>query len=221
MKERLSEEAIAMRASLELKPGDYCNLGAGLPALCATYAPEGVYFQAENGIIGYGPLITEDNWEQADYGHVDALGHFVLPNTGESYFDFLTSFIMIRSGRLYTILGALEVSEKGDLANHSLGKNDEYLMIGGAMDLAWGAKKVIVTMPHNTKEGRPKIVKNLNLPLTSKGSVKLIVTDLAVIEVTDKGLVLNETAPGWTAGEIQALTEPTLAISPDVKEIEL
>jgi len=98
MKERLSEEVIAMRASKELKPGDYCNLGGGIPLLCASYVREGVYFQAENGILGYGPLITEDNWEQADYGHVDAVGHFVLPRVGECFFDFLTSFIMIRSG---------------------------------------------------------------------------------------------------------------------------
>ena len=146
MKAPLSEEVIAMRALKELKPGDYCNLGAGLPTICATYAPEGVYFQAENGILGYGPLVTEDNFHQADYGHIDATGHFVLPGTGESYFDFLTSFIMIRSGRIYTILGALEVSEKGDLANHTIEENDEYPMIGGAMDLAWGAKKVIVAM---------------------------------------------------------------------------
>ena len=221
MKERLIEEVICMRAALELKPGEYCNLGAGMPLQCASYVQEGVLLQAENGILGYGPQLTEETWEQADYGHIDAAAFFVLPGVGECYFDFLTSFIMIRSGRLSTILGALEVSERGDLANHSVGTEDEYLMIGGAMDLAWGAKRVIITMTHTTKDNRPKIVNELSLPFTAKQSVDLIVTDLAVIEVTEAGLVLKEHAPGWTAEEIQALTEPRLIIAPDFREMTL
>jgi 3-oxoacid CoA-transferase B subunit len=221
MKQRLEEEVIAMRAAKELKSGDCCNLGLGLPQLCAMYVPDGVRFETENGALGYGPLVTEDNWQEADYGRVDAGARFFTDAPGMSYFDFLTSFAMIRSGRLYSVLGGLQVSEKGDLANHTIGGDDIYLMIGGAMDLAWGAKKVIVTMTHTTKDGKPKIVKKLSLPPTALKSVDLIVTDLAVMEVTDKGIVLTETAPGWTVEEIQALTEPKLIISPDVREMEL
>lgn len=221
MKQRLEEEVIAMRAAKELKSGDCCNLGLGLPQLCAMYVPDGVRFETENGALGYGPLVTEDNWQEADYGRVDAGARFFTDAPGMSYFDFLTSFAMIRSGRLYSVLGGLQVSEKGDLANHTIGGDDIYLMIGGAMDLAWGAKKVIVTMTHTTKDGKPKIVKKLSLPATALKSVDLIVTDLAVMEVTDKGIMLIETAPGWTVKEIQALTEPKLIISPDVREMEL
>jgi len=221
VKERLSEDVIAMRAAKELKSGDCCNLGIGTPNLCAAYLPENVFFQTENGALGYGPLVTEDNWEEADYGLVDAGARFFTPSPGMSFFDFLTSFAMIRSGRLTTVLGGLEVSERGDLANHSMGDKDEYLMIGGAMDLAWGAKKVIITMTHTTKEGKPKIVKELSLPFTAKESVNLIVTDIAVIEVTKEGLVLKEVAPGWNIEEVQALTEPHLLAAEALKEIEL
>lgn len=226
MKERLTEDVVAMRAAKELAPEGYCNLGGGMPLLCALYVPQGVQFQAENGIIGYGAIVMGENWHETDYGHVDAAGHFVLPALGESYFDFLTSFCMIRSGRLYTVLGALQVSEKGDLANYSMGVEDEYLMIGGAMDLAWGGKRVIVTMTHMTKEGKPKIVKELSLPLTAKQCVDLIVTDVAVIEVSGpkgnkEGLILKEVAPGWTAEEVQEITEPKLVVAKDIKEIEL
>jgi len=221
MKERLSEDVIAMRAAKEIKSGECCNLGVGTPNLCAAYVPEDVFFETENGALGYGPLVTEDNWEEVDYGLVDAGARFFTEAPGMSFFDFLTSFAMIRSGRLTTVLGGLEVSESGDLANHSMGEKDEYLMIGGAMDLAWGAKRVIITMTHTTKEGKPKIVKELSLPLTAKESVNLIVTDVAVIEVTKEGLVLKEIAPGWTVEEVQALTEPRLIVAEDLKEIEL
>lgn len=221
MKERLSEDVVAMRAAKELEPGDYCNLGGGIPLLCAIYAREGVIFQGENGVLGYGELLTDENWQLYDFSHIDAAGHFVLPAPGESFFDFVTSLSMMRSGRLKTVLGALQVSEKGDLANHSVSAQDVYLMIGGAMDLAWGSKQVIVTMTHITKEGEPKIVKELSLPLTGKECVDLIVTDLAVIEVTGEGLLLKEIAPGWSVEEVQAFTGPKLIIAPDFKEMEL
>ena len=120
-----------------------------------------------------------------------------------------------------TVLGALQVSEKGDLANHSVSTQDEYIVMGGAMDLAWGSRHVIVTMTHTTKAGEPKLVKELTLPLTGKKCVNLIVTDLAVIEVNAEGLLLKETAPGWSVDEIQAVTEPKLIIAPDLKEMEL
>lgn len=221
MKERLDETVMAMRAARELNPGDYCNLGIGLPQMCASYVPEGAYVQAENGVIGYGPLVTTDNVEQADVNLIDAGGQFYTPAAGMSFFDMLTSFAMIRSGRLISILGGLQVSENGDLAVHSLSNSDEYPQVGGSMDLAWGAKKVIAAMTHTTKDGKPKLVKSLTYPLTAARCVDLIVTDLAVIEVTPDGLVLKEFAPGWTAEEIKSLTEAHLSVAADVKEMEL
>lgn len=133
----------------------------------------------------------------------------------------LTSFAMIRSGRLISILGGLQVSQKGELAIHSMSEADEYPQIGGAMDLAWGAKKLIVAMTHNTKDMRPKIVKELSLPISAQECVDMIVTDLAVIKVTPGGLLLKEVAPGWTTQEVQALTETQLTIAEDLREIEL
>jgi 3-oxoacid CoA-transferase B subunit len=134
--------------------------------------------------------------------------------------DMLTSFVMIRSGRLYSILGGLQVSEKGDAAIHSLTKDNIASKIGGSMDLAWGAKRLIVTMTHCSKDGNPKIVRELTMPVTTRKRVNLIVTDLAVIEVTGSGLVLKEYAPGWTPEEVQEQTGATLTIAADVKEIE-
>ena len=132
----------------------------------------------------------------------------------------LTSFSMIRSGRLISILGGLQVSEKGDAAIHSMSKDDIASKIGGSMDLALGARRLIVTMTHCSKDGNPKIVRELTMPVTTRGCVNLIVTDLAVIEVTDSGLVLKEFAPGWTPQEIQEQTEAPLTIAADVREME-
>lgn len=220
-KQRLDRDTIAMRAAKELKAGDYANLGVGIPNLCALYVPEGVIFQSENGAIAYGPLVMEDEIERAEFHYVDSGGRFFTLVPGTAFFDVMISFLMIRGGRLVSILGALEVSAKGDLANWNTGGDALGGTIGGGMDLAVGAKRVIVTMEHTTKEGKPKIVKKCSYPLTAKECVDLIVTDLAVIEVTQKGLVLKEVAPGWTAKEIQALTEPKLEIAPDLKEMEL
>ena len=219
MKQRLEREAIAKRAAMELRSGDYVNLGFGLPNVCAAYAEEGVVFQTENGAIGYGPLVPADQIEKADFHYHDAIGRFWIPAPGMACFDVVTSFIMIRSGRMITILGGLQVSEKGDLANWSTGETGG--TVGGAMDLAFGSKKVIVIMEHNTREGKPRIVRECAYPLTAKQCVDLIVTDLAVVKVTPEGLVLRETAPGWTADEVQQLTEPRLIMAPDLKEMEL
>jgi 3-oxoacid CoA-transferase len=220
-KQRLDRETIAMRAARELKDGDYVNLGLGIPNLCALHIPDGVIFQSENGVLGYGPLVMEDRIEEAEFHYVDAGGRFWTPAPGMSLFDLITSFAMIRSGRLITILGALQVSEKGDLANWNKGDDPLGGTIGGGMDLAVGAKKVIVTMEHTSKEGKPKIVKECTYPLTAKECIDLIVTDLAVIEVTPKGLLLKEVAHGWTSEEVQALTGPELIIAAELKEIEL
>jgi 3-oxoacid CoA-transferase subunit B len=189
--------------------------------MCALYVQEDVYFQAEIGAVAYGPLLTEEDWEEADYGMIDAGARFFSSASGMSFFSMHEAFMMIRSGRLNSILGGLQVSERGDLANHSSGHEDEYLVPGGAMDLAWGAKRVTVAMTHTTKDGKPKIVKELSLPLTTKECVDLIVTDVAVVEVTPHGLLLKEVAPGWSAEEVQQITEPKLIIAPDLKEMEL
>jgi 3-oxoacid CoA-transferase B subunit len=220
-KQRLERDIIAIRAAKELKNGDCVNLGLGIPNLCALHIPDGVIFQSENGVLGYGPLVMEDEIAKAEFHYTDAGGRFWTPAPGMSLFDVVTSFAMIRSGRLISILGALQVSQNGDLANWNKGGDALGGTIGGGMDLAVGARRVIVTMEHTTREGEPKIVNECSCPLTARACVDLIVTDLAVIEVTPEGLLLKEVAPGWSANEVQALTEPQLNVSPELKEIEL
>lgn len=221
MKQKLDRNTVAMRAAKELKGGDYANLGRGLPSLCALYVPDGVIFQSENGISGYGSLVMEEDIEEAELHRVDAGGRFLTPAPGMSFFDVVTSFTMISSGRLITILGAFEVSERGDLANWNAGTDTLGGTIGGGMDLAVGANRVITAMEHTTKEGKPKIVRECTYHLTAKECVNLIVTDLAVIDVKPEGLLLREVAPDWTVKEVQALTEPKLIVAEDIKEIEL
>jgi 3-oxoacid CoA-transferase B subunit len=221
MNERLSEEVIAMRAAKELKEDDYCNLGIGIPQFCASYVPAGCQVQTENGAIGYGQLLTTEYIDQVNADYADAGARFFTKAPGMCFFDLLTSFSMIRSGRMVSILGGLQVSEKGDLAIHSTGDDEGFPQIGGAMDLAWGAQRVIVTMTHTTKDDKPKIVKELTFPLSAKRCVDLIITDIAVIEVKPDGLLLKEVAPGWTAEEVQSLTDVRLKIADDLKEMEL
>jgi 3-oxoacid CoA-transferase B subunit len=221
MKQRLDRDTIAMRAAKELQDGDCVNLGFGLPTLCALYVPEGVRFQTEAGLLGYGKLVMADEAEKADWHYIDASGRFCTPAPGMAIFDVVTSFIMIRSGRLISIMGGFQVSEKGDLANWNVGGDALGGTIGGAMDLAMGSARVIILMEHNTKSGKHRIVKECSYPLTGMNCVDLVVTDLAVIAVTPDGLVLKEVAPGWTAEEVQAFTEPRLIFSHDLKEIEL
>jgi 3-oxoacid CoA-transferase B subunit len=220
MKHRLDRDGMAKRAAQELKDGDYVNLGFGIPNLCPPYAPEGVTFQTENGAIGYGPLVMEDELDKADFHYHDAIGRFWVPAPGMALFDVLTSFAMVRSGRMIVILGGLQVSEKGDLANWSTG-GPLGGTIGGAMDLAFGSKRVIVTMEHTTREGEHRLLKQCTYPLTARECVDLIVTDLAVVKVVPEGLVLKEIAPGWSVDEIQQATGPRLIIAPDLKEIEI
>ena len=221
MKQRLERDVMGMRAAKELKDGDCVNLGFGIPTLCALYVPEGIRFQTEAGLLGYGRLVMADEVEKADWHYIDASGRFCTPAPGMAIFDVVTSFVMIRSGRLISIMGGFQVSEKGDLANWNTGGDALGGTIGGAMDLAVGSRMVIITMEHTTKDGKPRLVKECTYPLTAKECVDLVITDLAVIEVTPEGLVLKEVAPGWTADEVQALSEPELIISPDLKEVEL
>ncbi|UCH42470.1 MAG: succinyl-CoA--3-ketoacid-CoA transferase [Dehalococcoidales bacterium] len=220
MKDRLTDELVAMRVAKELVPGDYCNLGIGLPLLCASYAPEGVMMQSENGVLGYGPLYTSDEIDLIDQDMVDAGMRYFQYVPGMSFFDMLTSFAMIRSGRLISILGGLQVSEKGDLAVHSMSDDEKTTRIGGSMDLTLGAKQLIVAMTHNAKDGTPKVVRQLTMPVTARECVNLIVTDIAVIEVTSSGLVLKEFAPGWTPKEVMAETEAPLTVAKDLREME-
>lgn len=223
VKERLSEQTIAMRVVREFKDGDYVNLGIGIPSLCALFIPgeKEIFFHAEQGVMGYTRTLFEEEWEIADLDYVDAGGQFIFPSSpGMSFFDIDTSFDMIRGRHLdLTVLGGLEVSERGDLSNWTSG-GAEGAGIGGSMDLAIGAKRVIVAMTHTTREGKPKIVKRCRLPLTAKECVDLVVTDLAVIKVTSQGLLLKEIAPGWTQDEIQALTEPKLIIAQAKRDID-
>jgi 3-oxoacid CoA-transferase subunit B len=223
MKTRLDRENIALRAAKELQNGWVVNLGRGIPTLIQKYIPEGktVIFHSENGALGFGPPLREGELEHKDYNFINGSAEFITSRPGMSFFDHATSFGMIRGGHLdATVLGALQVSRKGDLANWSSPGRD-LVMIGGAMDLAAGAKRVIVTMEHTAKDGKPKILNECTYPLTCKECVNLIVTDIAVIGVTEEGLLLREVAPGWTAAEIQALTEAKLLVSHNLKEIEL
>ena len=222
MKQRLDTNTIALRAVKEVPDGAVVNLGFGIPSLCSLFVSEGkeVIFHTENGALGFGPVLTEEQRDKWDIYLIDASAQFISWRPGMSIFDHATSFGMIRGGYIeITVLGGLQVSEKGDLANwRALGRSGG---MGGAMDLAVGASKMIITMEHTTKDNRFKILRQCSYPLTAKECVDLIVTDLAVIEVTREGLLLREFAPGWTVEEIQELTEPKLIIPKDLKEIEL
>jgi 3-oxoacid CoA-transferase subunit B len=220
MKTRLDEETIALRAAKEFEDGMVVNLGYGMPGLCANFIPEGrtVFFQSENGVLGYGSLLTD---EEKDYELINASDQPVAPLPGMCFFDSATSFDMIRGGHIdIVILGAYQVSAKGDLANWGRPGRPATGM-GGGMDLALGGKKLMVMMLHTTKEGGARIVRQCTFPLTARNCVKKIFTDIAVIDVTEPGLILREVAPGWTAEEVQALTDPKLIVDEDLKEIEL
>jgi 3-oxoacid CoA-transferase subunit B len=220
MKLCLDEQTIALRAAKEFEDGMVINLGYGMPALCANFIPEDrtVFFQSENGILGYGTLGSD---EEKDYELINASDQSVTPLPGMCFFDSAASFDMIRGGHIdLVILGAYQVSERGDLANWGRPGRPATGM-GGAMDLATGSKKLMVMMLHTTKEGIPRIVRECSFPTTAKNCVTKIFTDISVIDVAKQGLVLREVAPGWTVEEVQALTEPKLILADDLKEIEL
>jgi len=217
----IPREMIALRVSKEIKDGDYVNLGIGIPTLISNWI-EGrdVILQAEIGMLKSGPLVTDE--ALIDQDCINASCQAVIELPGTIYFDILESFTMIRGGRMnIVVMGALQANDKGDYAgwaNPSRGL--EVGNIGGSMDLCAGADKLFLAMEHVAVDGNPKIVKNLTFPATTAGKVNMIFTDLAVMEVTSKGLLLKEIAPGLTAKDVQSVTEPKLIISPDLKEIE-
>ena len=218
-KERLPREIIAMRVAKELPHGGYVNLGIGIPTLVSSFIPEGktVSYHSESGILNCGPLAEEGD---QDIDLINAGGQFLEAVPGMSFFDSAQAFAMIRGGHVdVTVLGSHQVSAKGDLANWMLPQRGVG-NVGGAMDLAAGAP-VIVAMEHTDRDNNPKIVEECTFPITGKGCVYLIVTDLAVIECNGDGLLLKEVAPGWTPEEVQQLTGARLSISTDVKEFEL
>ena len=220
MRERLPREVIAMRVAQELQDGDVVNLGIGIPSLCSQFVPAGrtVFYHSESGVLNYGPMAEEG---QEDQDLINASGQFLAPVLGMSFFDSSAAFAMIRGGHIdVTVLGALQVSQNGVLANWMIPSRG-IGNVGGAMDLAVGAKRVIVCMEHTDRGGNPKIVSICTFPLTCQTCVDLIVTDIAVISVSPKGLILLETAPGWSPRDVQEHTEAELIVASELKDIAL
>ena len=216
----LTKQQIAQRIAKELKDGYYVNLGIGIPTLVANYVPEGmdVTLQSENGLLGMGPFPTE---EEIDADLINAGKQTVTTLPGSVLFDSATSFAMIRSGRVdLTVLGAMEVNDKGDIANWKIpGKMVKGM--GGAMDLVASAQNIIVAMQHTNRTGQSKLLKELSLPVTGLGCVKKVVTNLCVMDITEHGFELTELAPGVSVDDVKAATEGRLIVSDSIIEIDL
>ncbi len=219
-KERLDRAIIAMRVAKELPPGACVNLGIGIPTLVSMFVDDDsvVFYHSESGVLNCGPLAEEGS---EDIDLINAGGQFLQQVPGMAYFSSVDAFAMIRGGHVdVTVLGAHQVSATGDLANWMLPERGVG-NIGGAMDLAAGAEKVIVAMEHNDRNGNPKVVEQCDFPLTGRGCVSLVVTDVAVLEPTPEGMALREAAPGWTAEDVQAVTGARLIVPDVVGEYEV
>ena len=219
-KTRLSRPQMAARLAREFEDGWVVNLGIGIPTLCSNYSYEGkrVIFQSENGVIGYGALLPDG---QEDLHLVNAGGQHISLAPGASIVHHADSFALIRGGYVdVTVMGSYEVAESGDFANWKItGRKGGG--IGGAMDLALGAKRVFIIMEHTTRDGKPRLVKQLELPATARSVVKLVMTDLGLFEVTPKDFILREIAPGHNPEDVQELTEARLIVSSELKEVEI
>ncbi|HUJ38948.1 MAG TPA: 3-oxoacid CoA-transferase subunit B [Candidatus Acidoferrales bacterium] len=216
---RLTREQVAARAARELRDGDCVNLGWGIPNLVSDFVPAGitVYFHSENGILGMGPRARPG---EEDYDVVDAMKVPVTVVPGASFFDQGMAHLMARGGHLdVSMLGGLQVAENGDFANWKIPGSKGSGGIGGAMDIATGARRLIVCMEHTTKDGVPKLVRRCSYPLTALACVHRVVTDLAVVDVTPEGFHLVEVAPGWTADDVQRHTEARLIVRGQVPEM--
>ena len=220
-KQRLTREQIAQRTAFELPDGAYVNLGFGIPNLISKYVPAGItiHFHSENGILGMGPRAQPG---EEDYDLVDAMKVPVMLLPGAAFFSQADAHSMTRGGHLdVAVMGGLQVSEKGDLANWKVPGAKGSGGIGGAMDIATGARRLIICMEHSSKNGAPKLVRRCTYPLTALVCVKTIVTDLALIDVTPQGLLLREIAPGFTPKEVQQVTEPVLILPDRIPEMRL
>jgi 3-oxoacid CoA-transferase B subunit len=219
-KPTLDRQTMANRLAMEFQDGWIVNLGVGMPTLCSNYdfKDTTIIFHAENGVIGYGPLAKE---EEVDDHLTNAGGQHVTLNPWAAITHHADSFALIRSGRVdITVLGAYEVAENGDFANYkTAGRKGGG--IGGAMDLAVGAKNVFIAMEHTTRAGQPRMLRRCTLPLTALGVVKLVCTNLGLFEVTPQGFLLREIAPGFTTEEVQDLSEAKLIIPPDLKDLKI
>jgi 3-oxoadipate CoA-transferase beta subunit len=216
---RLSRPQMAWRAAQDIQHGWVVNLGIGIPVLTADYVPDGqdVFIQSENGIIGCGPLAPQD---AADPDLVDAGSRRITLRPGAAIVDSVASFAMIRGGHIdVTILGCFEVAANGDMANWDNGLPDKGPLIGGAMDLASCARRVWVVMEHTTRAGAPRLLNRCRLKLTAPGCVSRVFTDLAVLDVTQKGFVVREIVPGMSEKELRARTEAPLAFAADCRPL--
>lgn len=219
--DKLDEMTMAIRAAKEFEDGMVVNLGVGIPSACSNFVlpDREVIFHSENGVLGFGPVVTDV--EKADPWLINANAQPVQRLPGMAIVTHEESFAMIRGGRIdISVLGSLQVAENGDLANYHL-PGKPIGSFGGGQDLAFCAKKLLVVMTHQTKDGKPKVMKEVTLPLTAPRVVKRIITDVAVIDVTEQGMLLREHVPGWSLEDIQAITEARLQPADDFQEMTL